>query len=33
MIAKLDTRRELRLVGTYLWERRETRVYRMVKDD
>jgi hypothetical protein len=32
LIAQLDTRRELRLVGTYTWERRETRVYQVKKD-
>lgn len=32
LIVQLDTRRELRLVGTYTWERRETRVYQVKKD-
>jgi hypothetical protein len=31
LIAQLDARRELRLFGTQRWERRETRVYQVLK--
>jgi hypothetical protein len=31
LVARLDTRHELRLVNTSRWERRETRVYEVVK--
>jgi len=31
LIEQLATRRELRLVGTYRWEQRETRVYQMAR--
>jgi hypothetical protein len=31
VVEQLDGRHDVRLVGKYRWERRETRVYRMVK--